>query len=359
MDGITRTHEGGLRMSDVDFSKLLAEYDTRDMAGFTRKFVDDLTQAFAIKMDVDVDSDWSGVLCLGMGGSGAGGMFLQSLADQSGGLPFVVWRDYGVPSWWGPDWLVIATSYSGNTEETLDGVRMVLEEGGTVVGICSGGELEELLEENDESLCLTVPSGQMPRSAFGHLFGTQLAVCWALNLLAKPSEEELTSMLDRLRTASQLADVENGDGMTGTIAQTMLGKQIGIISPTMLGAAGRRFTAQLNENSDRFARPVELPEMNHNEIVAWSTDASEQCILYLTCEGMHPRVGARIDWMVENIEATPSWIIDCEGESNLESLLYATHITDWISISLALLNQVDPSSMASIDGLKAHLATIQ
>ena len=87
-------------MSEPDFEELLSELDPRDMAGFTRKFVDDLHSSMSTSLGMVEDSDWNGVLCLGMGGSGAGGLFLKALSDDSGGLPFVVWTDYGVPSWW-------------------------------------------------------------------------------------------------------------------------------------------------------------------------------------------------------------------------------------------------------------------
>ena len=96
-------------MDEPDFESLLSEFDLRDMAGFTRKFVEDLRSSLTTGLDLEEETDWSGVLCLGMGGSGAGGLFLKALSDDSGGLPFVVWTDYGVPSWWGPEWLVIAT----------------------------------------------------------------------------------------------------------------------------------------------------------------------------------------------------------------------------------------------------------
>ena len=150
-------------MAERDISTLLAELDAGDMAGFTRSFVDDLEAAMSMDAGIEADSDWSGVICLGMGGSGAGGRFLKSLADSEGGLPFVVWSDYGLPSWWGPDWLVLATSYSGDTEETLDGVRMALESGGTVIGVSSGGQLSEMLEDGDECALLSVPPGQVRR----------------------------------------------------------------------------------------------------------------------------------------------------------------------------------------------------
>ena len=346
-------------MAEHDISSLLAELDTGDMAGFTRRFVDDLEAAMSMDAGIEADSDWSGVICLGMGGSGAGGRFLKSLVDSEGGLPFVVWSDYGLPSWWGPDWLVLATSYSGDTEETLDGVRVALESGGTVIGVSSGGQLSEMLEDSDECALLSVPPGQTPRSAFGHIFGAQLAVSWALGLLPSPSADEISGMLGRLRESTSRADLIGGDGMSETMARSMLNREIGIASPSELAPAGYRFACQINENSDGFANSSEVPEMNHNEIVAWASEGTSRALVALTCEGMHPRTHARMAWMLDNIESEVVWRIECEGESLLERLLYAAHVTDWISIALAVDKGVTPSEMAAIDSLKAHLASIQ
>tara|TARA_B110000495_G_C23015069_1_gene600998 strand:- start:438 stop:1478 length:1041 start_codon:yes stop_codon:yes gene_type:complete len=346
-------------MEEYNIDELIKNLDTRDMAGFTRRFVDDLESSFNIEIDVEKDFDWSGVLCLGVGGSGAGGGFLKSLIDYEGGIPFVIWKDYELPSWWGPDWLIIATSYSGNTEETLSGVIKALEGGGTVVGITSGGKLEDILSNNDTSLCLSVPGGQMPRSAFGHLLGAQLAACWALGILPRPDDANLQKMLTRLRSISIDNDISGGNGMTLNMAQSLIGKQIGIISPTLLGPAGVRFANQLNENSNRFARPVNLPEMNHNEIVAWkSAEPEHHSLIYFSWDGMHPKVLSRLNWMLEELSNDSSWIIDCEGQSLLECLLYAAHVTDWISIALALIEGVDPSEMQAIVSLKKHLSSI-
>ena len=347
-------------MSEPDFEELLSELDPRGMADFTRKFVDDLRASMSAEFGLTEDSDWNGVLCLGMGGSGAGGLFLKALSDDSGGLPFVVWTDYGVPSWWGPEWLVIATSYSGNTEETLDGVREVISAGGTVVGICSGGELAEILSQEDASVCLHVPPGQMPRSAFGHIFGTQLKACWELGILPRPRQGEISHILDRLSQASADSDLSTNSGMAATLSQSLVGREIGIVAPTCLGPAAYRFSCQLNENSALFAGATDVPEMNHNEIVAWTSKAtSNRALLIFSCGGLHPRTNARIEWMLEEIESSPSWVIDCEGESLLERLLYAAHVTDWVSIGLAVLTGEDPSEMPAIESLKAHLASIQ
>ena len=347
-------------MSEPDFEELLSKLDASDMAGFTRKFVDDLQSSMSTSLGLPEDSDWNGVICLGMGGSGAAGLFLKALSDDSGGIPFVVWNDYGVPSWWGPEWLVIATSYSGNTEETLEGVREVISAGGTVVGICSGGELEDILSESDDSVCLHVPPGQMPRSAFGHIFGTQLSVCWELGILPRPSPEEISAMLVRISQVSAESDLSTNSGMAATLARSLVGSEIGVVAPTCLGPAAFRFSCQLNENSAMFAGTADLPEMNHNEIVAWtSKQPNNRALLIFSCEGLHPRTSARIDWMLKEIEATPTWLFECEGESLLERLLYVAHVTDWISIGLAVLRGEDPSEMPAIVSLKSHLSSLQ
>ena len=346
-------------MAESEYNQLLKDLDRRDMAGFVRSFVNDLETALSTETGLVNDADWSGVLCLGMGGSGAGGLFLSALSNESGGLPIVAWRDYGVPSWWGSDWLVFATSYSGNTEETLEGVRYVLENGGTVVGICSGGELEEIISSSEDSVCLKVPPGQMPRSAFGHIFGTQLAACWALGILPSSSEEEISSMLKRLRKSSEENDLSNKDGLAARLSRSLVGKEIGILAPSILGPAAYRFSCQLNENSAKFARSAEIPEMNHNEIIAWtSSESSEQALIVLTCDNLHSRTSARIDWLLEEIDSSEKWDVHCEGHSFLESLLFAAHITDWVSIGLAVLTGEDPSDMPAIDSLKEHLSTI-
>ena len=115
-----------------------------------------------------------------------------------------------------------------------------------------------------------------------------------------------------------------------------------------------------SENSAKFAIATDIPQMNHNEIVAWtSKSAHERALLFLSSKDLHPRTNSRIEWMLEEIEAKPTWVIDCEGESLLERLLYAAHVTDWVSIGLALLTDEDPSDMPAIESLKSHLASVQ
>ena len=121
-----------------------------------------------------------------------------------------------------------------------------------------------------------------------------------------------------------------------------------------MASVGVRFTNQLNENSERFSRPVQLPEMNHNEIVAWDRNSSSQALLYIASP--HHPACARISWMMENLEAGDSWLLDCE-DSLLESLLTAAH-NRLGKYCLAMINGIDPSEMTAIKGLKTYLSTI-
>ena len=229
-----------------------------------------------------------------------------------------------------------------------------------MVGISSGGELTRILDGHEESVSIPIPKGQMPRSAFGHILGAQLAVCWSMGILARPEDEEVKLMIDRIRDSSRKLDIISGDGMSEALARNLVDSQIGIICPRELNAAAYRLTCQINENSEAFAKYSEVPEMNHNEIVAWFSESpGNRALLIMSSEGIHERTESRISWIEENLNTKNVWRIECKGESLLERLIYAAHISDWISIALALLRGVNPTSMEPIPQLKEYLSDIQ
>ena len=113
-------------MADINLTELASSLDSEDMIGFTRAFVEDIriglrnvTMERYPWMEEIGNTEWKGVLALGMGGSAAGGDFLSALCNLKGKTPVVVQRDYVLPSWWDEKWLVISTSHSGNTEEAM------------------------------------------------------------------------------------------------------------------------------------------------------------------------------------------------------------------------------------------------
>ena len=195
-----------------------------------------------------------------MGGSAAGVDFLSVLCDESGAVPVRCHRGYDLPNWWTPDWLIIATSYSGNTEETVTAVREAIELRATIIVISSGGELAGLAEMNDKVHLITVPAGQPPRTAFGHLFSRQLGLFEYMGFLPAQIDEE---GLNRLQSFNEEADIiSNPDGSIPSLALSLAEGPIAALGPIEMGPVLIRFKNQANENASRFVRIGEIPEID-------------------------------------------------------------------------------------------------
>ena len=359
--------ENNQNLDIIELSKML---DSEDMIGFTRKFVDDFekgvnsisVERFPWIAEI-ANENWNGIICLGMGGSAAGGDFLSSLSNLDGRIPIHIQRDYTMPSWWNSSWLVLATSHSGNTEEALAATEIALNAGATVIIISTGGMLAGMPEIFTR--CHLVPSigGPPPRSAFGHIFSRQLGLLREIGALPKPNRDTEQQMIDRLKEACDGFDIiKDPNGDLVELASFMSSNPIALVGPTELLPALNRFKNQLNENSARFARIGVIPEMNHNESVAWGgvggdkdPDADQQVLLFLTWDGMHDRVSDRIDWMVAHTTTDYAWKMHGEGSTLLESLLHLCIVMDWISIALALMHGKDPAAIGPISALKDFL----
>jgi glucose/mannose-6-phosphate isomerase len=363
--------EENVELTLVDLAE---RFDNDGMIGHLRQTVNDLRNGFAAVQPDHFpwlhqlkQAPWSGVLCLGMGGSAAGGDFLAALAAQHGHCPVVVHRDYTLPVWFDATWLVMATSHSGNTEETLEAAEAALRQEATVIVIATGGQLAGLPELYPR--CHLIPSigGQPPRTAFGHIFSRQLACLEHLGLFPSMPEDARKAMFDRLQANNEHFDVlAQPEGDVALLATSLLERPIAVLGPTELAPALNRFKNQMNENAARFVRVGVLPEMNHNESVAWGgigptadPASTEQALMLLTWNGMHPRVKQRLDWMVTHATTETAWNLVGEGEGLLECLLYHCLVMDWLSITVALLHGKDPAAIAPINALKAHLDSVQ
>jgi len=367
------TDENNISLSNspnMDIISLAEKLDTQDLIGLTRSFVSDLRKGLDY-----VDSKrfpwieevaarkWSGIVCLGMGGSAAGGDFLSVLSNLHGQLPIHIQRDYVMPAWWNESWLVLTTSHSGNTEEALTATEIAINAGATVIVISTGGMLAGLPEIYTR--CYLIPSigGQPPRTAFGHIFSRQLGLLRCLGMLPKAEGTNDSEMLERLQNASDGFDIlKDPQGDLIELAVYMASRPIALVGPTELSAALIRFKNQLNENSARFARIGVIPEMNHNESVAWGgvgsdkdPDADNHVILFLTWQGMHKKVENRIEWMIAHTATEFAWKMHGDGTTLLESLLHLCIVMDWLSIALALLQGKDPSQIRPISALKDFL----
>lgn len=298
----------------------------------------------------------------GLGGSAIGGDVARSVLAGSLPIPLIVNRDYRLPSFVASDSIVIACSYSGNTEETLSAYQDARRARASIICITSGGRLAEVAKANDFPV-ITIPAGLPPRAAFGHSTLAVLGSIQALGLVADMSASFdetcrlMASLLDRYSPA--VPEVEN---LAKRIARSLYGKIVAIYgSNGILDSAAARWRAQMEENAKNLAFHHVLPEMNHNELVGWLNP--EQALLdvgvvFLRDKGDHPQVQYRFDLTREVIEQRAGVVHEVwsEGDSLLARIFSVVYLGDFVSLFLAYLNNVDPTPVETIEIFKKRLS---
>jgi len=310
----------------------------------------------AAKVDLDKPNfDFKNVLILGMGGSGIGGVIVKNWIADDISLPVQVLNDYQIPAYVDSETLVIASSYSGNTEETLIALNEAFERGVSVVGITSGGKLEKFCKENDFPIFI-VPGGNPPRTALGYSLATLCAVFEKMELVTN----RYTAMIQRAANLI-VAELPTIQGQAQELAKFLTDRTpIFYATPHMEGLAirGRQ---QINENAKGLAWHHLLPEMNHNELLGWSGGNASNAPVFLLSQHEYNRNLKRIELTKEEIvnRKSSSMTFVGIGDSLVEETIYLLHLLDWASLYLADIKQVDPVVIPVIDRLKAALESFE
>lgn len=292
----------------------------------------------------------------GMGGSGIGADFIHSwLREKELKLPVIVGKSYEIPSWIDKDSLFIASSYSGNTEETLVAFEQALEKKTRIVCISSGGKL--IQRARDEKLdFVMLPTGwSSPRACLGFSLAAQMGVFKALKLISVNPLNQLKSCKDFLQNESPSIQEK-----AKHLADLLKGRQIVLYSEDRIEAAGLRFRQQVNENSKRLMWHHVIPEMNHNELVGWREHQANQAVVFLRHSEENPRNQARIELVKEVVSHYAGSVIEIQarGGNRIEQMMYLVHLLDYVSLHLATHNEVDAVEVRVIDFLKAELDKI-
>jgi len=295
----------------------------------------------------------SNVVICGMGGSGIGGKLVQKWVEDELLVPVLGVQDYNLPAFVSESTLLIGSSYSGNTEETLAALKEGIKKGATVIGICSGGELKSLCDEHSFD-CVVVPGGNPPRTALAFSLVQLLNIFGAYNLVSK-------DRLDEMEKARQLlvSDEASIKAKAKELA-TFLRGNVGILyGTTKYEPLLVRARQQFNENSKHLCWHHVIPEMNHNELVGWGGGDDRFATVLFNSEDIHPRNKKRLEITIDAIKKKSSklMVIDAKGDSFIEKTIYFINIVDWASLYLAELDQVDPIDIAIIDYLKSELAS--
>jgi glucose/mannose-6-phosphate isomerase len=301
------------------------------------------------------------VIVVGMGGSAIGGDLVAATLAESSSVPVLVHRDYGLPAYADEETLVIGSSYSGNTEETLSAFRTAHERGCALAAVTTNGKLAQLVDEWEVPVVrFGYPS--QPRAALGYMFVALLGVVRAAGLAVdlEPGFEEALALLES--QPDELGpDVPRADNRAKALAAELAGHVPVIVGAGPLEPVARRWKTQCNENSKGWAYFEVLPEMDHNALsgIHFPEPATELLrIVFLQPGGLHPRTTLRIDLTRQIMEGEGVTCLEVPvpGKSSIAQILAGVQLGDYVSTYLALLYGADPTAIGAIEGLKERLA---
>jgi len=303
----------------------------------------------------------SSIMLTGMGGSAIAGDLLRSYLAEELRIPFLVNRSYSLPGLVDRNSLVIVSSYSGNTEETMAAYNDALRRKAQILCITTGGEAERLALKHGHAL-IKVPPGLQPRAALGYSFFPLLLALSRMGFI-KPRPADINETTALLKKKSLIfADLKNPENLALKMARRLYGKLPVIYSASdRLDAVNVRWRGQISENSKHLAFGHVLPEMNHNEIVGWKVDRDlmkRMAVVFLRDVGTHPRVRVREEITKDIIREKTSTVLEAwsEGTSLLARIFSLVSTGDWVSYYLAILNNEDPTPVRVIEYLKGELA---
>lgn len=348
---------------ELNDSKAFAALDQQDMLGFIDRLPDQLDSAWELGSRLPLPG-WSGieqVVVAGMGGSAIGADLAAAYLEPVGKAPIYIHRDYDLPAWAsGERTLVICSSHSGATEETLSSYRRAHERGCRVIAVTTGGPLGEWAAADGHPVWKFEHNGQ-PRSAVGFSFGLLLSIYARLGLTSDPSGELKEAVAAMKAQQHHLhAGVPVVANPAKRLAGQLMGRWVSVFGAGVLAPVARRWKGQVSEIAKAWAQFEFLPEADHNTLAG--TINPERALphiiaLFLRAASNHPRNLLRLDLtrrglMIEGINTDT---IDAAGTSSLAQQWTCLHYGDYTAYYLAMLYDVDPTPVAALANLKQEL----
>ncbi len=294
------------------------------------------------------------ILICGMGGSGIGGKIVSQWLEEDLSVPVTLCQDYSVPNFVNQNTLVIASSYSGNTEETLMSVEEAQKKGAYIIGVTSGGGLKDFCDKHGMDYVI-VPGGNPPRSALAYSL-VQLVNIFASIGMSSPNR--LQEIEDgRNLIISEQAEIH---AEAKKIAQITSGRVPIFYAVSRYEGIAVRAKQQFNENSKMLCWMNVLPEMNHNELVGWGGGDNRFAAIFLDSGDLIPRNRKRVTISLKQI-ATKTDVVHtvvAKGNSKIAKSLYLINVIDWASWYSADIRNVDSIEIVIIDYLKDELSKL-
>lgn len=351
-----------MNLDDLDLFKKL---DTLNMLGEIDNLPEQLAFAYQLGMKHDLPDwkDFRQVVIAGMGGSAIGADLLASYCGSLAPIPVSVHRDYGLPFYArGAETLVICSSHSGNTEETLDAFEAAHKARCRIIAVCTGGELAKRAKENHIPVWTFEHTGQ-PRAAVGFSFGLLLAMFERLGFIPFQTDAVDNAVASMKRTQQHLkADVIAAKNPAKRYAGQLMGRWVTIMGSGLLSVVARRWKGQINEIAKAGANFEFLPEADHNTLAG--TENPEETLnahtmtIFLCAPSDHPRNHLRSEltrkaFMLEGLNTD---FIEARGDTPLAHMWTTILFGDYMAYYLAMAYGVDPTPIKSLVDFKHAMA---
>ena len=351
-----------MNLDDLDRFRQL---DTLNMLGEIDNLPDQLGFAYQLGLKHDLP-DWKDirqVVIAGMGGSAIGADLLASYCASLAPIPVSVHRDYGLPFYArGAETLVICSSHSGNTEETLNAFEAALKAECRIIAVCTGGELAKRAKANNIPVWTFEHAGQ-PRAAVGFSFGLLLAMFQRLGFIPDQKDSVESTIASMKRSQQRLkADVPATKNPAKRYAGQLMGRWVTIMGSGLLSVVARRWKGQLNEVAKAGANFEFLPEADHNTLAGTmnpqETLNAHTMTLFLCAPSDHPRNRLRSDltrkaFMLEGMNTD---FVEARGDTPLAHMWTMILFGDYVAYYLAMGYGVDPTPIQALVDFKQAMA---
>jgi glucose/mannose-6-phosphate isomerase len=327
------------------------------MKDLVEKFTNQLLDAIKIGDLAELnktDQTFKNITITGLGGSGIGGKIVSQLVQDQLNIPILISSNYTIPDYIDNHSLVIVSSFSGNTEETLAAMKSAESKGAEIACITSGGKLEQWAKEKNYNYII-LPTERSPRAMLTYSMVQQFYLLNHYGFINDGFKKQILAAIELLNDKT-----DHIKEKAKLIASSFQSKTPVLYSEASLEGATIRMRQQINENAKQLCWHHVLPEMNHNELVGWAGGKNEYAVLFLRTSYDHPRSKVRMD-ICKNIISKYTdnlYEIYAEGNSLIEQTLYLILFGDWVSVYLADLNKVDSIEVNVIDYLKSELSKI-
>jgi len=327
------------------------------MNDYINDFTNHLTEAMEIGDASNLkklDKKFNNILICGLGGSGIGGTIINDIISSKANIPILATKDYSIPNFVDENTLVIASSYSGNTEETIYALEKCQNRNTEICIITSGGKLKTIAEENNYNHII-IPGGHPPRAMFGYAFTELFYVLNHYGIIDNSFKSDFTNSISLLN--SEKEDIQD---KAMELAKKMYQKTPVIYVAQGFEGVAVRFRQQINENSKMLCWHHVVPEMNHNELLGWRTNVDDLAVVYFRNKSDFDRNQIRMDINRKVISKFTNNITEVwsKGDSQIENTLYHINLGDWVSWYLSEMNNVDAIEIDVINFLKGELSKV-